>query len=255
MKLIFFILGQLLMHRTVYSWKIPSHAVCEHSHLTISCPENYKIKITYANYGRLIPSSVFCPYSSSHDDRRDCISSNSKSIVQGQCDGRGTCTVAASNSVFGDPCVNTYKYLEIEYDCIGNPVDGSWSVWNSWTGCSKSCGTGHKSRTRSCDSPAPANGGSGCSGNGTHIVSCLQQDCPINGGWSGWNSWSGCSKSCGIGHRSRTRSCDSPAPASGGAECDGLRNQTETCSPLSCPTQLPPIRQLRMIQQEMMTIP
>ncbi|MGI4401095.1 hypothetical protein ACR2V8_26930, partial [Klebsiella pneumoniae] len=33
------------------------------------------------------------------------------------CNYRGFCTVRASNSVFGDPCVGTFKYLDVSYYC------------------------------------------------------------------------------------------------------------------------------------------
>lgn len=33
------------------------------------------------------------------------------------CNGKNSCTIRASNSVFGDPCVGTYKYLEVSYVC------------------------------------------------------------------------------------------------------------------------------------------
>ncbi len=51
------------------------------------------------------------------------------------------------------------------------PVNGGWSDWSS---CSASCGGG--TRTRSCNNPSPANGGSTCSGAGTE--SCNNQSCP-----------------------------------------------------------------------------
>lgn len=34
-----------------------------------------------------------------------------------RCNGKNSCTVSASNSVFGDPCGGTYKYLEVSYVC------------------------------------------------------------------------------------------------------------------------------------------
>lgn len=33
------------------------------------------------------------------------------------CNGKNSCTIKASNSVFGDPCIRTYKYLELAYNC------------------------------------------------------------------------------------------------------------------------------------------
>uniref|UniRef100_A0A3Q1HMX9 SUEL-type lectin domain-containing protein n=1 Tax=Anabas testudineus TaxID=64144 RepID=A0A3Q1HMX9_ANATE len=33
------------------------------------------------------------------------------------CSGKKTCTIKVNNSVFGDPCIITYKYLEVAYNC------------------------------------------------------------------------------------------------------------------------------------------
>uniref|UniRef100_A0A087XF78 SUEL-type lectin domain-containing protein n=1 Tax=Poecilia formosa TaxID=48698 RepID=A0A087XF78_POEFO len=35
-----------------------------------------------------------------------------------RCNGKSECSVLASSSVFGDPCVGTYKYLEVLYFCL-----------------------------------------------------------------------------------------------------------------------------------------
>jgi len=36
-----------------------------------------------------------------------------------RCEGNiRSCTVSAENSEFGDPCVNTYKYLQVNYSCL-----------------------------------------------------------------------------------------------------------------------------------------
>ena len=39
-----------------------------------------------------------------------------------------------------------------------------WGTWGTWTSCSATCGGGTRTRTKLCDSPAPANGGMECSG-------------------------------------------------------------------------------------------
>ena len=112
----------------------------------------------------------------------------------------------------------------IPYNCP-SPVPGGWS---GWSGCSASCGGG--TQARACNSPAPANGGAGCSGPSSQA--CNTQGCPVNGGWSGW---SGCSASCGGG--TQARACNSPAPANGGAACSGSSSQscnTQLCADNSC---------------------
>eukprot|EP00993_Chasmostoma_nieuportense_P005588 NODE_620_length_2008_cov_220.447103_g576_i0.p1 GENE.NODE_620_length_2008_cov_220.447103_g576_i0~~NODE_620_length_2008_cov_220.447103_g576_i0.p1 ORF type:complete len:643 (-),score=45.94 NODE_620_length_2008_cov_220.447103_g576_i0:79-1953(-) len=53
----------------------------------------------------------------------------------------------------------------------------------------------------------------------------------VNGGWGEWSSvWSGCSVTCGDGTRSRTRACNNPEPANGGASCVGSSVETEACN-------------------------
>ena len=54
---------------------------------------------------------------------------------------------------------------------------------------------------------------------------------PVNGGYSSWNPWSSCSTTCGLGSQQRQRSCTSPPPSNGGADCSALgeSSQTQTC--------------------------
>lgn len=40
------------------------------------------------------------------------------SICIHRCNGKNSCVVSVSNSVFGDPCVGTFKYLEVAYTCL-----------------------------------------------------------------------------------------------------------------------------------------
>ena len=34
-----------------------------------------------------------------------------------RCDGQRTCTMPVNSRVFGDPCPNTHKYVEVHYAC------------------------------------------------------------------------------------------------------------------------------------------
>ena len=57
---------------------------------------------------------------------------------------------------------------------------------------------------------------------------------PVAGGWGPWGSWSSCSKSCGGGTESKERLCDSPAPAHGGADCQGEQSEHRQCNTDQC---------------------
>lgn len=38
-------------------------------------------------------------------------------VIIHSCNGKNSCTIRVDNSVFGDSCVGTYKYLEVAYVC------------------------------------------------------------------------------------------------------------------------------------------
>ena len=89
--------------------------VCEHENFNLACNAGEVISVTSALYGRQTGSSR-CP---GPIRTTNCASSNSLSVVRQRCDGKQTCSVPASNDVFGDPCYGTFKYLEIQYSCEG----------------------------------------------------------------------------------------------------------------------------------------
>ncbi|XP_078354915.1 uncharacterized protein LOC144639494 isoform X2 [Oculina patagonica] len=60
--------------------------------------------------------------------------------------------------------------------------------------------------------------------------------CPVDGRYSQWTLWSPCSVTCGAGTQQRTRSCNNPPPANGGASCRGPAQETQKCrAPTMCP--------------------
>ncbi|XP_054752585.2 L-rhamnose-binding lectin CSL3-like [Lytechinus pictus] len=91
---------------------------CEGGTLSLECPNGFLIRINHANYGRTAGAGI-CPHS--HIQTTSCFAGSSLSIVNTNCDGRSSCSVSATNGVFGDPCVGTYKYLEVDYSCHRDP--------------------------------------------------------------------------------------------------------------------------------------
>ncbi|WAQ93603.1 MLP-like protein, partial [Mya arenaria] len=59
-------------------------------------------------------------------------------------------------------------------------MDGQWSTWQKWQGCSATCGTGVQKRYRSCDDPPPNYGGNPCEGDSFEYRSCSSGSaCPV----------------------------------------------------------------------------
>ena len=62
-----------------------------------------------------------------------------------------------------------------------------------------------------------------------------------NGGWSTWAQWTDCSVSCNDGTQTRRRACDSPTPAWGGLDCEGINEETRGCNLRPCPSKPSPL--------------
>ena len=48
--------------------------------------------------------------------------------MSGKCDGKNTCAVPASNSLFGDPCGGIYKYLVATWECTPSSPGESQTI-------------------------------------------------------------------------------------------------------------------------------
>ena len=112
-------------------------------------------------------------------------------------------------------------------------VDGGWGEWSEWSQCAHT-GEGAQGdrcscRQRSCDRPAPANGGGQCLGHSHEVTNCTR-----HGGWTEWSAWSACSQTCGLAVKTRRRSCGNPEPAFGGRLCVGPDRDE-----IYCPTNPP----------------
>ena len=59
----------------------------------------------------------------------------------------------------------------------------------------------------------------------------------VNGGYSDWGPYDGCSKTCGGGQQTRKRTCTNPPPSHDGEDCSGLGpdSSTRECNNQECP--------------------
>uniref|UniRef100_A0A8C8DX76 SUEL-type lectin domain-containing protein n=1 Tax=Oryzias sinensis TaxID=183150 RepID=A0A8C8DX76_9TELE len=88
---------------------------CEHSYAHLNCDKGQVISVVGAHYGRVNKAVCFASRPPSQVENVYC--SNPTQIVAQSCNGKNSCTISASNSVFGDPCYGTFKYLELSYVC------------------------------------------------------------------------------------------------------------------------------------------
>lgn len=120
-----------------------THA-CEHSDLSLSCAASEVIHVVSANYGRLDATTCSAGKPEGQLLNTNCESSNSPSILIAACNNKQSCSVLAGNSVFGDPCGGTFKYLEVDYVCVPEDCDPGSSVCDPGTECTEA--------TRTCSS-------------------------------------------------------------------------------------------------------
>ncbi|KAI5606502.1 SCO-spondin, partial [Silurus asotus] len=109
-----------------------------------------------------------------------------------------------------------------------------YGPWGSWSECSVSCGTGQRTRTRSC---AHTPGGPSCEET-AQIQNCTLLACPADCVLSEWSSWSECSESCNGGVSVRRKTI-LQMPEPGGVACSTPIEQHTACNTNSCLPECP----------------
>ncbi|XP_038664712.1 adhesion G protein-coupled receptor B1 isoform X8 [Scyliorhinus canicula] len=164
-----------------------------------------------------------------------------------------------------DTCLKDGVYLE---HCIRSPKEtseadsrGGWNAWSSWGDCTKSCGGGLQTRSRTCHSQLEE--GFVCEGISEEGRLCNKQPCNTYGRYNSrsqslrsidyrkhqdvdgfhrygyslsqtgdpaaeeWSPWTVCSSTCGQGTQTRMRSCVS-SPY--GTSCSGPLREMRLCN-------------------------
>ena len=73
---------------------------------------------------------------------------------------------------------NNNFFLKFCCCCYFFAVDGGFTPYSNYSVCTKTCGTGVQTRTRSCSNPLPLFGGRNCSGTYVESRKCNTQPCP-----------------------------------------------------------------------------
>ncbi|XP_045176953.2 cartilage intermediate layer protein 1-like [Mercenaria mercenaria] len=148
------------------------------------------------------------------------------------------------NSIQNEGSINIHRLPSPASDTVGNVTETTVNVlckemgvlkpWSPWSACGVTCGRGIRRRFKECIKRRPNDI---CLGKKMESENCLIQQCtdPVNGGWTYWQEWSKCTKTCGTGVQSRQRECKAPAPSHGGGLCKGSGVQLKNCSQWNCP--------------------
>jgi len=127
-----------------------------------------------------------------------------------------------------------WDHFKADIEC----PDEIWSDFGEFGQCSKSCGGGIKSKSRTCYMGNP--GDEGCPGSDIISATCNPQACSF---YDQWSSWGDCSVTCGTGTRSQVQICNR---GSGDKDCEGQApTVVEACSAPACAPDI-----LMMIENE-----
>ncbi|CAM5088147.1 unnamed protein product [Eretmochelys imbricata] len=234
--------------------------------------------VEYLVVGNRSPSKAACQMLCQWLDT--CLTTSSSShpcgIMQTPCSCSGGEVLDQPSEMSGLPkkkedCFKDGIYLE---NCMSSPKDssqaeflGGWNPWSAWGDCTRDCGGGLQTRTRTCQ-PIPEEGLI-CEGVLEEGRLCNRKACNTNGRYNSrsqslrstdnrkredvdelqqygypapqigdpaaeeWSPWSVCSTTCGEGWQTRTRFCVS---SSYSTQCSGpLREQRPCNNSAVCP--------------------
>uniref|UniRef100_A0A3Q3N9U2 Adhesion G protein-coupled receptor L2a n=1 Tax=Mastacembelus armatus TaxID=205130 RepID=A0A3Q3N9U2_9TELE len=94
---------------------------CEGYPIDLRCPGSDVIMIESANYGRT--DDKICDADPFQMENINCYLPDAYKIMSQRCNNRTQCIVITGSDVFPDPCPGTYKYLEIQYECVPYKVE------------------------------------------------------------------------------------------------------------------------------------
>ncbi|XP_057217667.1 adhesion G protein-coupled receptor L2 isoform X6 [Triplophysa rosa] len=89
---------------------------CEGYPIDLRCPGSDVIMIESANYGRT--DDKICDADPFQMENINCYLPDAFKIMSQRCNNRTQCIVITGPDVFPDPCPGTYKYLEVQYECV-----------------------------------------------------------------------------------------------------------------------------------------
>uniref|UniRef100_A0A3Q0SJJ8 Adhesion G protein-coupled receptor L2b, tandem duplicate 1 n=1 Tax=Amphilophus citrinellus TaxID=61819 RepID=A0A3Q0SJJ8_AMPCI len=117
----FVVLSDTVFRNTSHRAALPFGLVrrelsCEGYAIDLRCPGSDVIMIETANYGRT--DDKICDADPFQMENVNCYLPDAYKIISQRCNNRTQCVVVTGSDVFPDPCPGTYKYLEVQYECV-----------------------------------------------------------------------------------------------------------------------------------------
>lgn len=136
------------------------------------------------------------------------------------------CKKTINMNIMNDP---RFTAIRDNINKPGTIVNGEWVVTEN--SCPATCGTGFKKSSREV---LKYLGGGAAEKTVESTTADCSNPCPVNGSYSNWSGWTACSKTCGSGTQSRTRTY-TPATNGGVDLADRtLTSESQTCNTQSC---------------------
>eukprot|EP01114_Cavostelium_apophysatum_P010577 TRINITY_DN2447_c0_g1_i1.p1 TRINITY_DN2447_c0_g1~~TRINITY_DN2447_c0_g1_i1.p1 ORF type:complete len:1110 (+),score=243.84 TRINITY_DN2447_c0_g1_i1:27-3332(+) len=100
------------------SWQRSGGVICasapENFNLTIDCGGSTISAVDFASFGEPQGYCRNFAYGACH-------AQSTMKVLQQKCVGQTSCTILASDSIFGDPCYGNYKHLDVQATCSADP--------------------------------------------------------------------------------------------------------------------------------------
>ncbi|KAJ6656117.1 hypothetical protein lerEdw1_004168 [Lerista edwardsae] len=97
------------------------------------------------------------------------------------CSVKGSCRSKLDAAADGTRCGENKWCFSGECITVGKSpeaVNGGWSLWSSWSYCTRTCGAGIQTAERQCSNPEPQFGGKYCTGERKRYRMCNVKLCP-----------------------------------------------------------------------------
>ncbi|KAM6972556.1 adhesion G protein-coupled receptor L1-like [Aplochiton taeniatus] len=108
--------GQAMSRAAMPFGLLRRELACEGYPIELRCPGSDVVMVETANYGRT--DDKICDADPFQMENTQCYLPDALKIMSQRCNNRTQCVVVAGVDVFPDPCPGTYKYLEIQYECV-----------------------------------------------------------------------------------------------------------------------------------------